>query len=589
MEQKSGGIAKFIFLGLAVVLLFQFGWPLIAGDGKAPAKQPFSESHSGSLPTGDRPAEELCELTSPRAAFALSSRGGALKSAKMLDASYEGIELVTTSTEQRMPLRTNLTVPGDANQQVDFDNLDFNVERGEASCTFTFQDDKTEIEKVVSLTGRPFELDVRLTVKNRSDVARQHRLTIEQTSWRTKAETEASFWDLGRRPPWLTDVATHTKSSTDRHLPGTFAPGEFEEEGFTSERWLRAPGDGIWAMIGTNYFASTIIHLEAASAPAAETLIEDGEYYGLKPSDPQFGHLYRARLAYEVKELGPGQEASYAALAFVGPKERGLLAGVGGAGESYGTAQMIDLGYFGAIGSILLGYTYWLFGLVKSWGWAICLLTLSVKLLVFPLQLPQLRTSVAMRRVKPQMDEITEKYKADLMQKNLALQELYRREGIRPLIGCLPLMLQMPVWFALYQALGTAVELYRTPFGPLIPDLTEADPYHVIPIVLGASSFLQQKMMPPQGMDPAQAKMMLFMMPAIFTVMMFFMPAGLGVYMLTNTWLGIGQQFLVERWIQSRTKTPATIEVREVKKAGVDAGTDAPAGAIEKGRLRARG
>jgi YidC/Oxa1 family membrane protein insertase len=105
-----------------------------------------------------------------------------------------------------------------------------------------------------------------------------------------------------------------------------------------------------------------------------------------------------------------------------------------------------------------------------------------------------------------------------MLLKQQAMSELYRKAGIRPMLGCLPVLLQMPVWISLYQALGTAVELYHTPFGPLIPDLTHADPYHVIPIVLGGSSFLQQKLMPAQGVDPAQQKMMLYLFPLIFAI-----------------------------------------------------------------------
>lgn len=589
MEQKSGGIAKYIFLGLAVFLLVQYGWPLIFGKGDEPTKQPFAETHFGSVPEGDRPEEKTCELGDQRAKFVLSSRGGALKSATMLEPKYAGIELVTTSKEQRMPLRTSLRAPEGDEQQVALDNLDFELSASdEKSCTFSFKSDDTEIKKVVALTGRPFELAVDLTVKNLSSAKKVHRFTVEQTSWRSKKETESSFWDLGRRPEWLTDVVTHTDKGTKRHMPGEFAPGEFDEKGFTSESWLRAEGAGIWSAVSTNYFASAVIN--ASSGPAhAETLIEDGEYYNIAKSEERYGHLYRARLAFEPKELGQGEEASYSTLAFVGPKEREVLAAVGGETNKYGTKELIDLGMFGVIGQYLVSYTIWLSKLVGSWGWAIALLTLTVKLAVFPLQLPQLRTSVSMRRVKPQVDAINEQYKDDMMQKNLALQELYRREGIRPLIGCLPLMLQMPVWFALYQSLSSAVELYRTPFlAPLITDLTHADPYHVLPLVLGASNFLQQKLMPPQGMDPAQAKMMMYMMPAIFTVMMFFMPSGLGVYMLTNTWLGIVQQVLVEKWVQSRLKTPASIEVREVEKKDVPSAIEPSAG-IGKGKVRARG
>jgi len=136
------------------------------------------------------------------------------------------------------------------------------------------------------------------------------------------------------------------------------------------------------------------------------------------------------------------------------------------------------------------------------------------------------------------------------------------------------------VWFALYQALNTAVELYHTPFGPLIPDLSAPDPWHIIPIVLGASSFLQMKLMPMTGGDPRQQKMMQYMMPAIFLVMMFFLPAGLGIYFLTNTWLGIGQQVLTERYYKAREE--------KAKQAEQEKGADGDDGKVAFAETRAK-
>jgi YidC/Oxa1 family membrane protein insertase len=150
-------------------------------------------------------------------------------------------------------------------------------------------------------------------------------------------------------------------------------------------------------------------------------------------------------------------------------------------------------------------------------------------------------------------------------------------------------LLQMPVWFALYQTLQTAVELYHVPFlsARIIPDLSERGEYFVIPAILGASSFFQQKLMPPQG-DPMQQKMMQYMLPGIFIVMMLYLPAGLGVYMLTNTWLGIAQQVAVERYLQGKTQGPATIEVREKPtKSSGDEAKSTPA--LGKGKARVRG
>lgn len=598
MQESGSSFAKWAFIVLGIFGLVYFGYPLVFGKGNGLTTQPLTLADWGSTPeTEGRTEASGCELNDGRAQFAFSTRGGAMTSARMVDAKYAQavdkpdtrIELVSTAREQRMPLRTSLRASGEAAQQVDFDNLDFQLASSDtSSCTFVHKTANAEITKVVSLSGRPFELDVSVTVKNLASEPKRHRYAIEQTSWRSEKETSASIWDLGRRPEWMTDVVSHTTKGTNRHLVTDYEPSDFSpKDGFTDEHFLRAEGDGVWAGVSANYFANVVFHKAGPAQPAAETLIEDGNYYQLKPGTPLYGHMYRARLAYPERELAPNESVSYESIAYVGPKEREVLAAVGGAeAKRLDALGLIDLGMFGFIGKYFVAYVGVLHDLVGSWGWAIALLTITVKILVFPLQIPQLGSSVKMRRLKPKVDAINAKYGDDMTQKALAMQEvreLYGKEGVNQFIGCLPMLLQFPVWIALYQALGTAVELYHAPFLlPLIPDLTHADPYHVIPIVLGASSFLQQKLMPMQGVDPAQAKMMLYLMPGMFMAMMFFLPAGLGVYMLTNTWVGITQQALTERWMKSKLKTPAPIEVREVKKT-----TETPT--LGKGKVRARG
>jgi YidC/Oxa1 family membrane protein insertase len=250
-----------------------------------------------------------------------------------------------------------------------------------------------------------------------------------------------------------------------------------------------------------------------------------------------------------------------------------------------GATEVLNLGTFATIARWLVWYLYKLYSLVKSWGWAIVLLTVSVRIAVFPLSLSQIKNSMAMRKLKPEMDAINDKYKDDAAQRGLAIQELWRKNGVsNPVLGCLPMLLQMPVWWALYTALQTAVELYHVPFGPFIPDLSAPGRYLIIPIVLGASSFLQQKLMPAQG-DPAQQKMMMYMMPGIFTFMMLFLPAGLGVYMLTNSVLAIGQQLVVERWLKSHGGSGT--EQIKVREKPSDGGKPPPA--LRKEKARARG
>jgi YidC/Oxa1 family membrane protein insertase len=152
-----------------------------------------------------------------------------------------------------------------------------------------------------------------------------------------------------------------------------------------------------------------------------------------------------------------------------------------------------------------------------------------------------------MREIKPEMDAMNAKFKDDPQARGLAQMELWRKHKVNPFKGCLPQLASMPVWFALYTTLQTAVELYNIPF-LWFPDLSQSDPLFILPFIIGGTYFVQQRMMPMQGGDPAQQKMMMYMMPVMFTVFMLFLPAGLGVYMFTNSVLAITQQALVEKY-----------------------------------------
>jgi YidC/Oxa1 family membrane protein insertase len=582
---ERGNILKWLFIGLAILLFFQFGMPLISGKGGDEVQPYVVDTQAPS----DRTAEEVCVIETERFKAELSSRGGSLRHLWLTQPKYQvskngtkgPVDLVTTTLESRMPLRTDLRVVGDAAQQIPFNDLDWKLSAQDGkSCTFTHTSPEAELTKAVAATGGPYELSTTLTVKNVAAEPRKHRLAFEQTAYRMQKETTGSF--LEPMAEWATEVVSATVDKTERFGTADFEPKDFEDKEFTAEKWRRTPGDTRFVAVSSSYFSQIAIPLEGPSAANAETLIletwNSGQFNAkTKTNDPAYGHIYRARLAYPELELQPQGTATYKVLTYNGPKERDLLAAVG-----HGASDVINLGWFSPIAKILVSYLYVLQRVVGSWGWAIVLLTITVRLLLFPLSIQQIKSSAAMRRLKPEMDEINERYKDDATQRMVAVQELWRKNKVaNPMVGCFPVLLQMPVWFALYTALQTAVELYHTPFGPL-RDLASRDPYFIIPIVLGASSFIQQKLMPPQG-DPAQQKMMLYMMPAIFTAMMLFLPAGLGVYMLTNTWLGIGQQVLVERYLKA--KHDGGIQVREKTQGG----DEKSAPALGKGKARVRG
>jgi YidC/Oxa1 family membrane protein insertase len=590
---ERGSITKWLFIGLAIILLMQFGLPGGLFGKKGAERQPLLADVTAP-DEKTRPPAETCAIEGKDFRAELSTHGGSLRHVFLTAPKYaktpggkEPIDVVTTDKEARSPLRTDLRVPGDAPQQVAYDDVDWRLTAQDGkSCTFVHEDASTRITKTIAATGEPYQLAESIDVQNLAAEPRKHRLAVEQTSYRTKKEMEGS---LGRVSEHVTESILATNEKTERLGPSDFEPSDFKDKEFTSEAWRRAPGAARWAAVASTYFTKIVVPVEGPQ-PAAEAQIQEiwspGYSDADRTKDPAYGYIFRARLAYPETELKPQETAHYKVLSFTGPKDRDMLAMVG-----HDATDVINLGTFSPIAKVLVRYVRALHGIVGSWGWAIVLMTITVRMLLFPLSISQIKSSAAMRKLKPEMDEINVRYKDDAAQRGLALQELWRKHGVtNPVLGCVPALLQMPVWFALYQALQTAVETYHVPFGPFIPDLSAPGKYYIIPIVLGASSFFQQKLMPPQG-DPAQQKMMQYMLPGIFLVMMLFLPAGLGVYMLTNTWLGIAQQIGVERYLRAKTAGGGgEIEVREKSPSKKTPGDDSKsAPALGKGKARVRG
>jgi YidC/Oxa1 family membrane protein insertase len=184
---------------------------------------------------------------------------------------------------------------------------------------------------------------------------------------------------------------------------------------------------------------------------------------------------------------------------------------------------------------------------IPNYGVAILLLTLLVRLIMFPLQHKSMKSMKKMQELQPYLKGLQEKYKNDKEKLNKEMMQFMKTHKVNPMGGCLPMLLQLPVFIALYKVLGNAVELYKSPFIFWISDLSSKDPYYVLPILMGIMMFLQQKMTPNPTMDPTQAKMMLFFLPVIFTIFMLSLPSGLTLYIMFSTLLGIVQQYMMNK------------------------------------------
>ena len=208
-----------------------------------------------------------------------------------------------------------------------------------------------------------------------------------------------------------------------------------------------------------------------------------------------------------------------------------------------------------AYSKILLSMLKFFYGLVGNWGVAIILLTCTVKALFFPLMQKQFVSSKRMQAISPQLKEIKEKYKDNMQLQQQMTMQLFKDNKVNPMSGCLPMIIQMPVWFALYNVMLYSVELYGTSF-LYLKDLTEVDPTGFLPLVVSILMVLQQKLMPMGTMDPMQQKMMR-LMPVMFGVFMFTFPAGLVLYFSVNNVLTIAQQWFIYRKSDDPT-LPAT-------------------------------
>ena len=226
------------------------------------------------------------------------------------------------------------------------------------------------------------------------------------------------------------------------------------------------------------------------------------------------------------------------AVAYIGPNNYDKLQKADDiAGYPTGFHGVVDLGWFKFIGRPLLWLLKAIYGLVGNWGVSIILLTFLVKLATLYWTTKSMRSMKAMGALAPKMKELQERYKGDRQRLQQEQMALYKTHGVNPLAGCLPMLLQMPIWIALYRMLSSAGELYLQPFIPgWINDLTNTDPLHILPAILMVTMFVQSRLTPTTA-DGAQQKIMMIVMPLMFGVMSFFFPAGLTLYIFTNTLL----------------------------------------------------
>jgi YidC/Oxa1 family membrane protein insertase len=263
------------------------------------------------------------------------------------------------------------------------------------------------------------------------------------------------------------------------------------------------------------------------------------EYYAKRLGENE----YTAGVIVPVSAIEPGSTARVTIPLYAGPEEQSKLASI-----APGLDLTVDYGWLTVIGAPLFWLLSFFHSWTGNWGVAIILLTMSVKLAFFPLSAAGYRSMAKLRLVTPKLQRLREQHGNDRQRMHQAMMDFYKTEKINPMGGCLPILVQIPVFISLYWVLLASVELRHAPFAAWIEDLSSPDPYFVLPVLMGISMFVQSKLSPPAA-DPIQAKVMQIM-PFAFSVFFFFFPAGLVLYSLVNNVLSIAQQWQITRMIE---------------------------------------
>jgi len=386
------------------------------------------------------------------------------------------------------------------------DNLSLTGEQKGQVRFFHQRADGLRIEKIYSFTGNKYPFQLQFAIFNTSTQPVRGRTTLSL----------ATPWSKDSKPDSFTFVGPVTLVGEDIE---TDDPEDLVKE-------PRQYAEGLkWSAFENKYFIQAVIPLSGNTAKV------------------QVNHLSGiVRNIFESTEstLSVGQEFRYDYLLYFGPRDIDILNDV-----NYDLANAIDFGFFTLIAKPLLHILKFFYSFFGNYGVSIILLTVIIKLLFWPLTHKSYASMKDMQKLQPEMQKIRDKFKNDRERQNRELMELYKTHRVNPLGGCLPMVVQIPVFFALYKVLMDAIELRQAPFALWITDLSLKDPYYVTPLIMGVTMFIQQKLTP-STMDPTQAKVFM-LMPIIFTFLFLNFPSGLVLYWLVNNLLTILQQYIIHK------------------------------------------
>ncbi len=495
--------------------------PMQAGAASAPAQ--VVASNSAAVESAER-----FTLQNDVLVLQISANGANVIDAKLLKSlvaeNNEPVELFQYNANHKYFARSGLIAAGNAdlpNHNSTFKLLASGKDgSGNPFMTLVSERNGVKLEKTFILTPGSYVVDVghRITQTNANGAP-----IILYTEIVRDGSQEKKIGPFGGAFSASTFTGPAIYTDGEKYKKIQFTDIEKNKASFPSQI---PAGQSGWVAMVQHYFASAWI--------PGDKFVRD-IYAGKIDND-----LYRVGMQTPLGAVAQGSTVVEKAQLFIGPQEERALEKI-----APGLELLKDYGYL----TILAKPIFWLLekihNLVGNWGWSIILLTILIKLVFFPLSAASYKSMARMKEVQPRLALMKEQFKGDPQKLNQAMMEMYRKEKINPLGGCLPVVIQIPVFISLYWVLLSSVEMRGAPWVLWIHDLSVPDPYYILPIIMAISMFVQTKLNPTPP-DPVQAKVMMYM-PIIFSVMFFFFPAGLVLYWVTNNLLSIAQQWQINK------------------------------------------
>ena len=448
------------------------------------------------------------------------------------------VELIDIPESIKATLSTDFLASGDT----DLSEAAYEVERADSSeIVFLLRRGDLEVRKIFRRPDESYEMEFRVELTNRGSTPLDSAYAI---SMPTAVNKRTDFSELSL-------IALVGEDVTRELVPSLGSSGFFGGLFGGDTGPFQANSDVVWAGVDLRYFAGILIPADPTDVGVAFVPLVEGK-------------VATAEVRQRGGRLLPGETVSRRYTVFFGPKDPPLLRELGRdldltLNRGWSWVEPLTLFFEWALEKV--------HRVVPNYGLAIIVLTILVRLVTLPIVTKQMRSAERMREVMPRIKEIQEKYKDDRQKQSEETFKIYREEGVNPLSGCFPLLLQMPVFIGLFYALQTSFDLRQAPFIFWINDLSAPAtlftlpgidfPVRILPFLMAGSMVVQQQMTPQTGMDPAQAKMMMIMMPGIMLLFSYTFPSGLVLYWTVSNLLGIGHQLLIRRRMQAKAEAAA--------------------------------